>query len=51
MGLFRRNMTHKVIKPINNYNDLYLSSEEIACLRVKRNTIQFHLIEGRAWIT
>jgi len=30
---------------------LCLSSEEIASLRVKRSTVQFHLIEGRAWIT
>jgi len=30
---------------------LSLSSEEITSLRVKQSSMQFHLVEGRAWIT
>jgi mannose-6-phosphate isomerase-like protein (cupin superfamily) len=30
---------------------LCLSSEEITSLRVKHNSIQLHVVEGRAWVT
>jgi len=44
-------MTQGMNNPVDYPAELYLSSEEITSLRVKRDAIQFHLIEGRAWIT
>ncbi len=51
MGLFRRNINQRINTPVDYPSVLSLTSEEIASLGVKRNTMQFHLIEGRAWIT
>ena len=51
MGLLRRNSSNNIQLKVNQPAVLCLSSEEITSLRVKQSSMQFHLIEGRAWIT
>jgi len=42
---------HTFRNQVNEQSVLCLSSEEITSLRVKHNSIQFHVLEGRAWVT
>ena len=51
MGLLRRNSGNMISPKLSQIAMLSLSSEEITSFCVKQRSIQFHLVEGRAWIT